>query len=114
MIVDTSNLATSMDLCLSKTKVILPLPLPEREFILFIPLTLANIASNFDVASISTTRGELLRIEKLTDMRGNDLDGTNFTGNNGSNDIPAIVKLKNITIMVNDDMFLFLFNLESF
>ena len=112
--VDASKRATSMEVCLSNSNVILPQPFPDVELIFFTPFIRANIASNLEVASISIIRAALLGIENETVSAGSVRDGANFTGKSGMSAMPISAMLINVTMTVKADMEFFLDILSVF
>jgi hypothetical protein len=63
----------------------------------------ANIASNFEVTSNSTTLGALPDILNETLNCGNVCDGDNFTGNRGAKAIPINDRQKATSMTENED-----------
>src|SRR5690606_4949656 len=103
--VDISKRATSIALCLLNSICMRPQPFPDFELIFRMPSMRFSIASNRDVASISTVRGELPYIEKCILMFGNVWDGANLTANSGIRANPINDKQANTKIIENDDIF---------
>ncbi|GHU83473.1 hypothetical protein FACS189415_5820 [Bacteroidia bacterium] len=87
----------------------LPHPFPETERMVSTPFIRLSMASNFDVASISTTREALPDILKLTFICGKVCEGDSFTGSNGTSAKPTRVRQTNPSMMEKDGIFCFMF-----
>jgi hypothetical protein len=92
----------------------LPHPFPDVELMFLTPFMRANIASSFDVTSISTIRAALLDIENETVSPGSVREGDSFTGKSGMSAMPISAMLIKATMTVKEDMEFFLDILSVF